>query len=675
MTEHNYANHLINETSPYLLQHAHNPVDWYPWSEEALQTAKERDTPILLSIGYSSCHWCHVMERESFENQKIAKLMNENFTCIKVDREERPDLDDIYMNAVQAMTGSGGWPMTVFLTPDLKPFYAGTYFPPMDMYGKPGFVSVLLAISKIFRENRDKVESNSAQVTSVMQDMFEFKMSEESLSAGVLDNLYRQSVSIYDPDYGGFGNAPKFPQPTLLSFLMRHWMRKGESHALEMAENSLKKMANGGIYDHLGGGFHRYSVDERWFAPHFEKMLYDNALLSRVYLEAYQITGSGLCRRIAEETLDYAIREMYRPHGGFYSAQDADSEGEEGKYYVWGLDEIKAILNENADIFARYYGMTKEGNFEHGKNILHVTDSEQGVNNIIQECKKMLFEHREKRVKPGLDDKILTSWNALMISSMAFGYQVTGNKQYLDVASQTAEFILTELSKDGKLLRTYRNGTGKLNAYAEDYAFFISSLIDLYETTFDFKWLKEGIRLNSIFISEFWDDDKGGFFYTGKSHELLIVRPKSSHDGAIPSANSVAAMNLLRLAKLTGKYELREKAETIFKLFLDQINQAPMGFAQMLCAYDFYLGNVKEIVIIGKRKDSGTEKAIRIIYERYIPNRVLVFHEPDDEKDIEDEIPLLKERIKQEAQTIVYICEDNTCKSPIKNMDELNKAL
>jgi uncharacterized protein len=675
MTEHKYTNSLISETSPYLLQHAHNPVDWYSWSEEALQIAREKDIPILLSIGYSSCHWCHVMERESFENEKIAKLMNENFICIKVDREERPDLDDIYMNAVQAMTGSGGWPMTVFLAPNLKPFYAGTYFPPMDIYGRPGFVTVLLSISKFYREHKDKVKAHSDQIVSVMQDMSEFKVSEESLSADVLDFLYNQSVSIYDPDYGGFGNAPKFPQPTLLSFLMRYWKRKGESHALEMVDNSLKKMANGGIYDHLGGGFHRYSVDERWFAPHFEKMLYDNALLSKVYLEAYQITGNDLYRRVVEETLDYVIREMYRSDGGFYSAQDADSEGEEGKYYVWNLDEVKKILDENTDIFVRYYNLTAEGNFEHGKNILYIADSNQESSDILPECKNLLFEHREKRVKPGLDDKILTSWNALMISSMAFGYQVLGNEKYLDVACKTADFILSELSKDGKLLRTYRNGIGKLNAYAEDYAFFINALIDLYEATFDVKWLKEGVRLNSIFISEFWDDEKGGFFYTGKSHESLIVRPKSFHDGAIPSANSIAGMNLLRLAKFTGDDKLIEKAGTIFRLFMDQIQQAPVGFSQMLCVLDFYLGSVKEIVVIGKREDTETKKAIQMLYDRYIPNKILVFSEPDNEKGIEDEIPLLKGRINKENQTIVYICEDNTCKNPIKNMSDLTNFL
>ena len=677
MNEDKYTNRLINETSPYLLQHAHNPVDWRTWGEEALQLAKEKDMPILLSIGYSSCHWCHVMEKESFENEKIAGLMNDNFICIKVDREERPDLDEIYMNAVQAMTGSGGWPMTVFLTPELKPFYAGTYFPPTDMYGKPGFTSIVLAVAKFYNEQRDKAESYADQVSAFINDMSEFARSDNPLSKDILKALYNQAVAIYDEDYGGFGSAPKFPQPTLLSFLMRYWKHDNEPKALEMVQRTLKKMAEGGIYDQLGGGFHRYSVDERWLVPHFEKMLYDNALLSRNYLEAYQITGNTFYRKIATETLDYVLREMYEQNKGFYSALDADSEGEEGKYYVWDIDEIKNMLVRNdADVFIKYYGLKTAGNFEHNKNILQVVNPDLNIDDVLMKYKGKLLEYRQKRVKPRLDDKIITSWNALMISSMAFAYQVLGEEKYLNSAKKAAEFILSDLSKDGMLLRTYRNGKGKLKGYADDYAFFINSLIDLYEATFELRWLKEAIRLNDIFISEFWDEENGGFFYTGKSHERLITRTKPIHDGAIPSANSVAMMNLLRLGRIIGNSEFVKKAETTFSLLSDHINQSPSAFTQIICALDFYFSSPREIAIIGKRNEPKVQNALRIIYERYIPNRVIVFYDPDDKvNDIEELIPLLKYRIDNEAILTIYICENNTCKNPIISLDELEKSL
>jgi uncharacterized protein YyaL (SSP411 family) len=675
MNEHKYTNRLINETSPYLLQHAHNPVDWYSWGKEALRTAKQNDMPILLSVGYSSCHWCHVMEHESFENEKIAKIMNENFICIKVDREERPDIDEVYMNAAQAMTGSGGWPMTVFLTPDLKPFFAGTYFPPTDMYGRPGFLSILTAISKFYKEQREKAEKHSDQVVLAIRDMNALSIAGEDISHDLLHTLYKQSVSLYDRDYGGFGNAPKFPQAMALSFLMRYWHKTNESYALEMTEDSLKKMAYGGIYDHIGGGFHRYSVDKRWLVPHFEKMLYDNALLSKIYLEAFQITKNDFYRKIASETLDYIIREMYDSKGGFYSAQDADLEGEEGKYYVWSLDEIREILGNDARLFAEFYGMTEQGNFDHGMNILHIANEYQ-VNPVIDVCRQKLFDERRKRTKPGLDDKILTSWNALMISSMAFGYQLLKKKDYSDAAIKTANLILSKISKDGMLLRTYRNGIGKLNAYAEDYAFFINALIDIYETTFDVKWLSEAIRLNDLFIKEFWDEDNGGFFYTDKSHESLIIRSKPGYDSAVPSANSFSALYLLRLAKFTGDSLLSEKAKSIFKIFFDQIDRSPFGFPQMLCALDFYLGSAKEIVIVGDKTMPEIEEALRIVYNRYMPNKVVVFCDPiETSADIEKLLPLLEDKIKTDDEIKIYVCENHICKAPISNVTILKENL
>jgi hypothetical protein len=652
------------------------------------------------------------MEHESFEDEEIAELMNENFICIKVDREERPDLDEIYMNAVQAMTGSGGWPMTVFLTPDLKPFYAGTYFPPEDRYGRPGFRSVLTSVARFHKEQREKAESYSDQVASVLQQMSEFRASEGSVSSDVFDMAYKQLKSLYDPKYGGFGKAPKFPQAMSLSFLMRYWKRSGDAKVLEIVEHTLRKMAEGGMYDQLGGGFHRYSVDEKWLVPHFEKMLYDNALLSRVYLEIYQITRDDFYSRIASETLDYIVREMHRTGGGFYSTQDADTEGQEGKYYVWSLNEVEKILGENAEAFIRYYGLTKKGNFEHGENILHVPNSTDGVvqlltkvrdpksevrdpelgmsvadlESLIDEGRKQLFYERGRRTPPGKDDKIITAWNALMISSMAVGHQILGNRAYLDAASQSAEFLLAELSEDGMLLRTYRNGgqdvrapsKHKLNAYVEDYAFLIAALIDLYEADFQMKWLHEAIRLNQILMDEFWDEQNGGFFFTGDSHEELIVRSKSAHDGAIPSGNSVAAMNLLRLAKLTGDEQLTGMAETIFRLFKGQIEQSLTSFSQMLCALDFYLGDLKEIAIVGKRNAPETEEFIRTIHDHYIPNRILVFFDPDDDpEDVEDSIPLLKGRTTAiaEGKPVVYICENYVCKAPITDIELLKEAL
>ena len=682
-----HTNRLIDETSPYLLQHAHNPVDWYPWGTEALSLSKKKDMPILLSIGYSACHWCHVMEHESFENERTAKLMNDNFICIKVDREERPDLDQIYMNAVQAMTGSGGWPMTVFLTPDLKPFYAGTYFPPEDSYGRPGFPKILMAISRLYREERQKAESYSDQVVSLINQMSELQVSDASMSSSVFDEAYRDWKSSYDSRYGGFGGAPKFPQAMACSFLMRYWKRSGESQALNMVEHTLRKMAEGGMYDQLGGGFHRYSVDEKWLVPHFEKMLYDNSLLSRVYLDAYQITKNEFYRRIASETLDYVLREMYRPGGGFYSTQDADSEGEEGKYYVWELEEIRDALGDEAEAFIRYYGVTEGGNFEHGRNILNISGSPEDIaarigmdvselQNRIGKGKAQLFSKRENRVRPGLDDKIITAWSAMIISSMASGYQIIGKQEYLDAASQSAEFLLNELSRDGMLLRTYRNNESKLNAYLEDYAFLVNALMDLYESDFQMKWLLEAFRLNQILMEEFWDEKNGGFFYTGDSHEHLITRSKSAYDGAIPSGNSVAVMNLLRLARLTGDEDLTAKAETVLKLFSEQLEQTPTGLAQMLCALDFYLGDPMEIAVVGRRDDPETGEIIRTIRDCYIPNKILVFFDPEnDPKELEDSIPLLRGRTTNEGKPVVYICKDYVCKAPITDVGVLKEAL
>ena len=677
-----HTNRLIDETSPYLLQHAHNPVDWYPWGEEALGQSKQQDKPILLSIGYAACHWCHVMEHESFENEQIAAVMNEHYINIKVDREERPDLDEIYMNAVQMLTGQGGWPMTMFLTPDLKPFYGGTYFPPDNRYGRPGFPRVLLGVAEAYRERRDAVGEQADQIIANLNQLSAMEGRGRQLTTDMLDQAYQDYLSRFDHHDGGFGSAPKFPPSMGLSLLLRHWHRTGNANALNMVEVTLEKMARGGMYDQLGGGFHRYSVDERWLVPHFEKMLYDNALLSVAYLEAYQATGKAFYRQIAAETLDYVLTEMYDAEGGgFYSTQDADSEGVEGKFFVWQLDEVEQLLGEEkAKIFCEYYDVTELGNFEH-KNILHVqTPSDLfarklsidlgELEDILAEGRRTLFEVREGRIKPGLDDKILTSWNGLMIRSMAMGYQVLGDERYREAAEKSARFILSELSQDnGLLFRTHRDGKSHLNAYLEDYSYFVSGLINLYEATFAVQWLKEAERLNQIMIEQFWDDANGSFFFTSKNHETLIVRSKTGYDGATPSGVSMAVHSLLRLDKLLNRPDFRQKVETTLDIYYQQIERSPSGSAQMLCELDFLLSTPKEIAIASQRESDDTHAALTAIHSRFIPNKVLAL--ASDGEDVGDFIPLLEGKTQLESKATIYVCENYTCQAPTTDVEEL----
>ena len=681
--EHKFTNRLIHETSPYLLQHAHNPVDWYPWGEEALSRAKKEDRPILLSIGYSSCHWCHVMEKESFENEEIAGIMNLRFINIKVDREERPDLDELYMNAVQVMTGSGGWPMTVFLTPDLIPFHAGTYFPPEDRGGMPGFSKVLVVVSDYYRSHREEVEKMEAQLKQALRQIVEVIPSQESVSDKVLSKAFNALESQFDPIYGGFGNAPKFPSSMALSFLLRYWKSTGSKKALEMVEKSLEKMANGGIYDHLGGGFHRYSVDERWLIPHFEKMLYDNALLSRTYFEAYQATKKERYRRVGEEILNYVLREMKRQNGGFYSTQDADSEGEEGKFYVWTRDEIKGVLGkEKGTPFCAYYGVATEGNFEGGRSVLNIASTLEKVSELygmpVAELEKVLIEgrqklyaERERRARPGRDEKILTSWNGLMISSFVDGFRVTGNEKYLKGAVEAARFIW-EMRKDGHVIRVFNRGKSQVKGYSEDYAFFTQALIDLYEATFETEWLKEAEDLNRRMIDQFWDEKSGGFFFTGKENESLIARSKNPYDNAIPSANSVAVFNLIKLGHLTGEESLKQKAEQILHLFYNFLDQHPSGFAQMLSGLCFFL-NPEEIGIIGSKSDLKTQSMLKEIYLAYLPNKILNLRDPQ-EPIKEKWFPFLTEKGIPEVPT-TFVCKGFTCLPPVRNEEELKKIL
>ncbi len=682
--EKKYTNRLIHETSPYLLQHAHNPVDWYPWGEEALARSKEEDKPILLSIGYSSCHWCHVMEKESFENEAIAGIMNLRFINIKVDREERPDLDEIYMNAVQVITGSGGWPMTVFLTPDLIPFHAGTYFPPEDRGGMPGFAKILAVISDYYHSHRGEVEKMEAQLQNALHQIADISPSQEVVSDKILSKAFNTLESQFDPIYGGLGKAPKFPGSMALSFLLRYWRSTGSQKALEMVERTLEKMAHGGIYDHLGGGFHRYSVDDRWLIPHFEKMLYDNALLSRTYFEAYQATQKVRYRRVGEEILNYVLREMKSPDGGFYSTQDADSEGEEGKFYLWTRDEIKKALGkEKGTPFCAYYGVGTEGNFEGGASVLNIASTLENVSKLygtpveelgklLEEGREKLYAEREKRVRPGRDEKILTSWNGLMISGFVDGFRVTGNEQYLKGAVEAARFILKAMRKDGHLMRVFNKGKSRVKGYSEDYAFLIQALIDLYEATFEMGWLKEADDLNRRMIHQFWDEKNGGFFFAGKENESLIARSKNPYDNAVPSANSIAVFNLIRLGYLSGEASLKNKAEQILRLFYNFLEHHPSGFPQMLSGLSFFLGP-QEIGIVGLRNDLRTKTMLKNIYLTYLPNRILSLRDPQDP--VEGSwFPFLREKEIQEAPT-AFVCKGFTCLPPVKNEKELKKIL
>ncbi len=592
------ANRLIHESSPYLLQHAHNPVDWYAWGEEALSAAREQDKPILLSIGYSACHWCHVMEDQSFEDEEIALLMNENFINIKVDREERPDLDAIYMNFVQMTTGSGGWPLTVFLKPDQVPFYGGTYFPPEDSYGRPGFKRVLRSIAETYRTRRGELDKNREEIVQRLNQVSRWETSAGHLEEGLLEDAYTKLLPQFDKEHGGFGGAPKFPSAMVLGFLLRYHQRTGTGTALEMVKLSLDEMARGGIYDQLGGGFHRYAVDERWLVPHFEKMLYDNALLSRLYLEAYQVTGDSYYREIVEETLGYVEREMIDPGGGFYSSQDADSEGEEGKFYVWTPAQVETVLGrEDVQIFNDYFDVTGSGNFE-GKNILHhrmdlgglsksLGRSVEEVSRLLLEARRKLLKVRGERVKPRLDDKVLTAWNGMMLTTFAEAAFVLNDRNFLEIALRNAEFLASEMMREGRMLRCWRNGKAHLNGYLEDYALVIEGWLATYQLTGQIRWLEQDARLMERQVELFQDDERGDFYFTSSDHETLLVRQKEHLDNATPSGNSVTCLNLLRLAVLLGKTEYGERAQRMLGQISGGLSQAPSAFGYWLQALDF----------------------------------------------------------------------------------------
>jgi hypothetical protein len=685
MSEHKHTNRLQNETSPYLLQHAHNPVDWYPWGEEALAKARAENKPILLSIGYSACHWCHVMERESFENEEIAALMNENFVNIKVDREERPDLDQIYMNAVQLMLGHGGWPLTVFLTPDLVPFYGGTYFPPEDRFRLPGFPRVVTGVADAYRTRPDEIAETTTSFLNELRRMNVAYESDEPLNTQLLDAAHSALARTYDQRHGGFGGAPKFPASMNLEFLLRTHLRTPDGQALDMVTHTCRKMAEGGLYDQLGGGFHRYSTDAHWLVPHFEKMLYDNALLSRLYLHAYQVTGDEFFRRIAEETFDYVVREMTDEGGAFYSTQDADSEGVEGKFFVWTIEEIDELLGaEDSRLVAAYYGATAEGNFEE-KNILNVprpaqmVAAELGVplerlREVVERSRPLLFAAREKRIKPGRDEKAIAAWNGMMLTSFAEASSVLERADYRRVAERNAEFLLQTLRREGTLLHVYKDGQAKHHGYLDDYACVASGLLSLYEATGTTRWLRECLSLTEQMCEEFWDDAEGGFFYTSTKGERLIVRNKDFMDNATPAGNSVAAELLLRLALLTENQEYSRRAVTVFRLLRDQMMRYPSAFGYLLGALDFYLSTPKEIVVIGQAEADDSLALLREVWKRYLPNKVVAQSTENDEE-ASSVVALLRERPALGGRATAYVCENYSCLQPVTTPAELAAQL
>jgi len=672
-------NRLANETSPYLLQHADNPVDWHPWNPEALELSRTLGKPIFLSIGYSACHWCHVMEHESFENADIARIMNDQFVCIKVDREERPDLDQIYMNAVQVMTGRGGWPMSVFLTPQLKPFYGGTYWPPSPRGGMPGFDQVLVAVADAWKNRREQVSEQADSLTEHLAAVAAGPAEAGTLRPPLVQQAGSALLRSFDPAEGGFGSAPKFPHPMDLRLLLRVWQRSRDGDTLHAARHTLNKMAAGGIYDQLGGGFHRYSTDERWLVPHFEKMLYDNALLVPCYLEMYLISGEPEDAHIARDTCDYVLREMTDAAGGFYSTQDADSEGEEGKFFVWTPDEITALLGPKAGLaFCRYYGVTPEGNFEHATSILHRTQS-------LAECAKLLgrepaevevelaasrtklLEQREGRIHPGLDDKVLVAWNGLMIDALAQAATVLDEPRYLAAAQKSARFILSQMRReDGRLLHTWRRGQARLDAYLDDYACLANALVSLYEVDFDERWIDEALGLVDVMLAKFSDRERGGFFFTAEDHETLITRQKDLYDNAVPSGNSMAALVLLRLGKLTGRNDLAEARLGTLRSAAALMQQSPLAAGQMLLALDFQSGPTPEIVIIGDPAAAETAAALAGLRHRFIPNKVLACRRPSEvAKNCSALEPLFAGKTGAGIQPAVYICENFACQAPI----------
>lgn len=689
-------NRLIHEKSPYLLQHAYNPVDWYPWGEEAFRRAKEDNKPIFLSIGYSTCHWCHVMAHESFENPEVARLMNEVFISIKVDREERPDLDNIFMSVCQMMTGSGGWPLTIIMTPDKNPFFATTYIPKKTRLGRVGLMELIPRLKKLWKTQHDELISRANQITMAIKQQISEYVSIEELDETTLKFAYAHLAMRFDNVYGGFSSAPKFPTPHNLLFLLRYWKRTGKEKALEMVERTLEAIQFGGIKDHIGFGFHRYSTDNRWILPHFEKMLYDQALLGMTYTEAYQATGKEKYAKTAHEIFTYVLRDMTSEEGGFYSAEDADSEGEEGKFYLWTKNEIKNVLDrEESDLVFEIFNIEEDGNFyeeatgkKKGKNILHLTESlkefsssrkipEKELQKRMEEVRKKLYNYREGRIHPDKDDKILTDWNGLMIAALAKGARTLDERQYGEAAKRAADFILKNMrTSDGRLLHRYRDGQATIQAHVDDYAFLIWGLLELYEANFQVGYLRAIIELNKDLIDHYWDEDKGGFYFIADDAEEILVRQKSIYDGAVPSGNSVAMLDLLRLGRITANPDYEEKAAQIARTFSMNIKRSPSLHTQFMVAMDFWIGPSYEIVIIGNSRAKDTKEMLEALRKHFIPNKVVILKAA---KSKSPEIIRIAEFTKYQTsidgKATAYVCADYKCKMPTTDVSKMLELL
>ncbi|MDO8870474.1 MAG: thioredoxin domain-containing protein [Methanobacteriaceae archaeon] len=701
-----YQNRLIEEKSPYLQQHAYNPVDWHPWGEDAFNKAETENKPIFLSIGYSTCHWCHVMAHESFEDPEIGKLINEVFVPIKVDREERPEIDNIYMNVCQMMTGSGGWPLTIILTPEKKPFFAGTYFPRESQYGRIGLKELIKKIQVLWDENPQEAMKSADKVVAVLKQISE-NVPGALLSEEIFDETYQSLEESFDYDYGGFGMIQKFPSPTNIFFLLRHWKRTLNPNSLNMAIITLNNMYYGGIHDHIGFGFHRYTIDPQWVVPHFEKMLYDQALISMAYLEAFQATGNMLYQNIAKEVFEYVIRDMQSPQGGFYSAEDADSKGVEGKFYLWRKSEIDHLLGEDAPLICELFNISTFGNFEeestgkqNGKNIIHLKNSLKDFANAkglelddltktVARCLEKLFNHRKNRIHPQKDDKILTDWNGLMIAALARGFNVIGNKKYLESAQKAADFILNNLYQNGKLIHRYKDGESAIDGNLDDYSFLIWGLMELYSATFEIKYLKYAFSLNETLVNHFLDGKSGGFFFTSDDAEEIILRKRESYDSAIPSGNSVQMMNLLKMAHISEDESLKEMALGIEHYFTEKIKRSPLAHTNMINAIDFRLGSSYNVVVVCNNKNQSMimhEKLRADLSIRYIPNLTIMDITPTETKEENSkengslQLPFevsesLKAKKSPENKCTFYVCSDKDCKPPLTEIKELLKVI
>ncbi len=690
-----HVNQLIHEKSPYLLQHAHNPVNWFPWGDKAFAKAKKEDKPIFLSIGYSTCHWCHVMERESFENSRIAKLMNDAFVNIKVDREERPDIDSLYMSVAQMMTGGGGWPLTIIMTPDKRPFFAATYIPPESRFGRIGMDELIPEIQRLWKQDRKRLDTITKNIQESLETLAQGS-SGAQLEEGVLELAFDRLQERFDEQYGGFGFRPKFPSPHNLMFLLRYWKRTQNGDALRMVEKTLQAVRLGGIFDHVGFGFHRYSTDPKWLLPHFEKMLYDQAMLTMAYAEAYQATKKDEYGQTVREIITYVRRDMTSPEGGFYSAEDADSEGEEGKFYVWTEEEVRKVLSKKeAEVYLKVYNFTTDGNFldeatgkRMGTNIPHLQKSlaaeakeqkmtEKAFIKILEEARKKLFTIREQRIHPHKDDKILTDWNGLMIAALAKAARVLDEPIFFEAAKHAATFVLTQMqNEEGRLLHRYRDGEAAIPAFLDDYAFMIWGLLELYETTLEPEYLQKAIDLNTELFAHFWDETHGGFFFTADDAEDLLVRKKDAYDGAIPSGNSVAMLNLLRLARITAESDLELKAAKIGQAFAGDVLSTPPGFTLMISSVDFAVGPNFEIVIVGDPAASDTQTMVKTINNQFLPNKVTLLIPTDDNGEVLMKLaPFTKDYKPIDGKATAFVCANHVCQRPTTDVKTMLKLL